>query len=81
MFYFVVIDAAGKPPSNILGPNLNWVGSYEECLSIKATEQTGPFNGMYCSAYLSIASQVTEKGILLYLSYEHVDRERETEKD
>ncbi|XP_067662096.1 nose resistant to fluoxetine protein 6-like [Haliotis asinina] len=54
-----MIDAAGKPGSRLLQLNLNFLGSYEECVGVKATETiknvTEPlFNGKYCKASIPL---------------------------
>lgn len=47
-----MIDAAGKPPANILGGGFKWLGDYEECLAIKGDANknniTYTFGGQYC---------------------------------
>lgn len=48
-----MIDASGKPPSDIINGNTGWLGSYDECLSIKNDKSEfgqlpPPFNGQYC---------------------------------
>ncbi|XP_060069287.1 nose resistant to fluoxetine protein 6-like [Ylistrum balloti] len=48
-----MIDAGGKPPSDILNGNQGWFGSYDECLSVTSDKfeygQKPPhFNGKYC---------------------------------
>ena len=53
--YFVVLDAMGKPPSQLLNYHLHWLGSYEECVAIEATVNVSgqlnhPYKGRYCSA-------------------------------
>ena len=53
--YFVVLDAMGKPPSQLLNYHLHWLGSYEECVAIEATVNVSgqlnhPYKGRYCTA-------------------------------
>ncbi|CAC5392295.1 unnamed protein product [Mytilus coruscus] len=54
-----MVDAAGKPSSNILSGGLMWLGSYDECLEIKVVADhnniTYRFDGQYCK--VSIAPQ------------------------
>ena len=55
--FVAVIDAVGKPGSNLLNAQLTWVGSYEECLSVQAqVNRSGeiiyPYKGQYCIASL-----------------------------
>lgn len=49
---FIVIDATGKPPADIFGGNLIWLGVYEECLSVQASVAVNNtsynFGGQYC---------------------------------
>jgi hypothetical protein len=49
---FIVIDATGKPPADIFGGNLIWLGDYEECLSVQASVAVNNtsynFGGQYC---------------------------------
>ncbi|OWF53651.1 nose resistant to fluoxetine protein 6-like [Mizuhopecten yessoensis] len=54
-----MIDASGKPPSDIVNGNQGWFGSYDECLSVKSDKyeygQTPPhFNGKYCIVNLPL---------------------------
>jgi len=35
LFLFLVLDSWGKPPSRILFGNLQWLGAYDECTTIK----------------------------------------------
>ena len=64
---FSVIDAMGKPSSNLLGMHLKWVGSYDECMKVIATvnisgEITSPYKGKYCGASLK-TSKVMENNL------------------
>uniref|UniRef100_A0A0N5AAU6 NRF domain-containing protein n=1 Tax=Syphacia muris TaxID=451379 RepID=A0A0N5AAU6_9BILA len=43
MFAIQQLDAFGKIPANILGPNLRWQGSWEECINIKNGVYEGEF--------------------------------------
>ena len=47
-----MIDAAGKPPANILGGGFKWLGDYDECLVIEGDANkdniTYTFGGQYC---------------------------------
>ena len=46
----LVIDATGKPGSNIEGGNIVWLGSLSECLDIRAVDNTTKkylFKGQY----------------------------------
>ena len=53
---FLVVDAMGKPPSELLNYQLIWLGSYDECIAIRAQvnntggQLTNPFKGRYCAA-------------------------------
>jgi hypothetical protein len=51
-----VIDAAGKPPANILGGGTLWWGDYEECIAVKASTNFSEilynFDGQYCKVRL-----------------------------
>ena len=55
-----VLDAQGTPPSGILEGNIHWLGSYEQCMRVKATAWTHmlndtylthDFDANYCRAY------------------------------
>ena len=54
--YLQVVDAMGKPPSELLDYQLTWLGSYDECVAIHAQvnntygQLTSPFKGRYCAA-------------------------------
>ncbi|XP_071139276.1 nose resistant to fluoxetine protein 6-like isoform X2 [Mytilus edulis] len=50
-----MIDAAGKPPANILGGGIVWFGDFDECVAIQdvATNVSGikyRFDAQYCKA-------------------------------
>lgn len=51
-----MIDAAGKPPANILGGGTLWWGDYEECIAVKASTNFSEilynFDGQYCKVRL-----------------------------
>ena len=53
----------GKPPPGLLDGNLNWLGSYDECLAIDVHVNSSSFNGRYCSASATIP-QVDEHGTI-----------------
>ena len=55
----LVVDAIGKPPSGILGGNFKWLGSFDECVDVKAAinksgEITYPWKGQYCTAHFGL---------------------------
>lgn len=63
---FAVVDAAGKPSSDLLDFNLRWIGNYEECTAIEAvvyedtinkTGPSNPFDGKYCLTYFPIGNE------------------------
>lgn len=47
-----MIDAAGKPPANLLGGGFKWLGDYDECMDIKGSTTVGNnemiFGTEYC---------------------------------
>ena len=52
-----VMDAAGKPSPDLRMLNLNWVGSYQECLAIDSTNSSNNvtrFSGKYCTAVMVV---------------------------
>ena len=54
-----MVDAIGKPPSGILGGNLKWLGSFDECVDVRAAiNQSGkityPWKGQYCTAHFGL---------------------------
>jgi hypothetical protein len=53
-----VLDAQAKIPSGIKLGNFLWLGSYEECKAVRATDKYGQylFRGKYCTAQLPISS-------------------------
>ncbi|KAL5011855.1 hypothetical protein ScPMuIL_010406 [Solemya velum] len=53
-----MFDAGGKLPSEVMRKNINWMGSYDECLDVVAaivhnstdtTTVENPFRGRYCT--------------------------------
>ncbi|KAK3607215.1 hypothetical protein CHS0354_031713 [Potamilus streckersoni] len=60
--FITVIDAAGKLGSGILDGNLNWPGSYDECINTQAVVYANkswpsyPFSGKYCMVGIQIRS-------------------------
>ena len=52
---FVVLDSWAKPNAGILLLNLQWLGSFQECIGVQSTpsNSTGlnytDFTGQYCS--------------------------------
>ena len=54
-----MVDSVGKPGSGILGGNLRWLGSFDECVDVRAAiNQTGkityPWKGQYCTAHFEL---------------------------
>ena len=45
-----MLDASGKPPTNILAANTNWLGSWDGCRRVEYTNQSLQFKGRYCRA-------------------------------
>lgn len=45
-----MLDAIGKPPTNILAANTNWLGSWDSCRLVKYTNESFQFKGRYCRA-------------------------------
>lgn len=45
------MDATGKVPTGLLQGNLNWLGSFSECLAIRANgqDEQEAFRGQYCT--------------------------------
>ncbi|XP_053380235.1 nose resistant to fluoxetine protein 6-like [Mercenaria mercenaria] len=65
LWAFRVIDAMGKPDSDLLDFHTKWVGNWEECLAVQAIEyenpvnKTGPsypYTGKYCIASFPLGS-------------------------
>ena len=57
----------GKPASGLMDFHINWVGEWEECISVQATkydnpvnktEPSHPYNGKYCIASVPLGTQV-----------------------
>ncbi|CAF2976093.1 unnamed protein product [Rotaria socialis] len=47
---FRLFDASGKPPTNILAANTNWLGNWNSCHKVVYSNQTFRFKGRYCRA-------------------------------
>ncbi len=47
---FSVVDAMGKIPAGVLQGNIRWIGAYDQCLEVQASE----FNGQYCQTGLNL---------------------------
>lgn len=45
-----MFDASGKPPTNILAANTNWLGSWDSCHKVIYSNQSFEFKGRYCRA-------------------------------
>lgn len=80
---FTVVDAAGKPPADILGGGLIWLGDYDECLSIQAAaisinKTSYSISGQYCIASLPLKipptmfSPVSTQGIMASLTLQEI---------
>ncbi|KAL5006773.1 hypothetical protein ScPMuIL_015579 [Solemya velum] len=59
-----MLDASGKPPSNVLKGNSRWLGSYDECKNVTAVEypihgnrtvHTNAFGGQYCTITVKLS--------------------------
>ena len=66
-----MIDAMGKPSSNLLSMHTKWLGSYDECMKLKPMVNISgtmgtPFLGKYCGT-----SFKTTKVIHEYVSISH----------
>ena len=54
-----MLDSDGQIPPGLLEGNVNWIGNYEQCLSVKASGKNisslgaakHDFDGRYCRAY------------------------------
>ena len=67
IFFFlpIVLDALAKPGSNLMNGNMKLLGSYDECVALKAIDykntskgmQPGEqyFSGKYCKANIPIS--------------------------
>ena len=54
-----MVDAIGKPASGLLGGNFRWLGSFDECVDVRAAinqsgEITHPWKGQYCTAHFGL---------------------------
>ncbi|GBM82280.1 hypothetical protein AVEN_44367-1 [Araneus ventricosus] len=53
-----MLDSYGKPGSGILLGNINWLGEYDECVSIHAPSKentnVGDFRGKYCTLQIPL---------------------------
>ena len=45
-----MFDASGKPPTNLLAANTNWLGNWNSCHKVKYGNSTFGFKGRYCRA-------------------------------
>lgn len=45
---FRLFDASGKPPTNLLAANTNWLGNWNSCHKVKYSNQSFAFKGRYC---------------------------------
>ena len=45
-----MFDATGKPPTNLLSANTNWMGNWNSCHRVKYKGGTFDFRGRYCRA-------------------------------
>ena len=45
-----MFDATGKPPTNLLAANTNWLGNWNSCHRVKYKGGTFDFRGRYCRA-------------------------------
>jgi len=57
-----MIDSIGKPESGVLQGNLKWLGAYDQCRSVKATEMNTTtnmteslFDGKYCTNFVDMS--------------------------
>ncbi|KAL5011613.1 hypothetical protein ScPMuIL_010164 [Solemya velum] len=60
-----MFDAASKVPSGIFDGNMNWIGSYEECLDAVPNgqilaNQTQPFKPQYCTVTIPVPASLFE---------------------
>ncbi|XP_053380930.1 nose resistant to fluoxetine protein 6-like isoform X2 [Mercenaria mercenaria] len=56
-----MFDSMGKPGSDLLDGNIRWIGNWEECRGVVATEYYDnyttvlhPYKGKYCTGYIPI---------------------------
>ena len=59
LYLISVVDAIGKPDSGILGGNFRWLGSFDECVDVRAAINksgaiTYPWKGQYCTAHIGL---------------------------
>ena len=45
-----MFDASGKPPTNLLAANTNWLGNWNSCHKVKYSNDSLEFKGRYCRA-------------------------------
>ena len=58
---FTVWDSKGKMQPGILSGNLNSLGNYDECLSVRDVEsKAGTFSGQYCLSTISLDNAETQ---------------------
>lgn len=62
-----MFDATGKPPTNLLAANTNWLGNWNSCHKVKYSNASFQFKGRYCRAkvradpaLLALAGSATE---------------------
>lgn len=68
IFYFIVFDAIGKPPTGLLNGNINWLGSYKQCRKIESVSKLDkkPFHGKYCRTTLGFPLDALPVYIFIY---------------
>ncbi|CAG2247223.1 unnamed protein product [Mytilus edulis] len=52
---FKMIDAAGKPPANLLGGGFKWLGDYDECMDIKGSTTVGNNETLFGTEYCMLS--------------------------
>ncbi|XP_035660415.1 nose resistant to fluoxetine protein 6-like [Branchiostoma floridae] len=62
-----MLDACGKPPSGILTGNLNWPGSYSQCVKVTKEENNITFDGKYFMANLVLTESNNQTNIPMKL--------------
>ena len=72
-----MIDAFGKPGSDLKNYQLKWIGAYEECLAIEPRDyQPTPdgykpmaqyFSGKYCKATIKLEQRELVSGVFFKL--------------
>ncbi|CAF0906379.1 unnamed protein product [Didymodactylos carnosus] len=57
---FRMFDASGKPPSNLLAANINWMGDWRSCHKVSYGNKTTPLNfkGKYCRAKIRASPEL-----------------------